>query len=287
MTLQVISENKSFSGMQTRYRHASEVLACDMTLAVFLPEKADDSNPVPALLWLSGLTCTDENFTQKAGAQRVASELGIALIVPDTSPRGENVPDVADNFALGKGAGFYVNATQSPWQQHYRMYDYIVDELPKLVKASLPVSDRWAISGHSMGGMGALQIGLRNQQLFQSISAFSPILNPTATRLGQAAFDLYLGASGDEQNNTSREQYDPTLILESLSGESIPPILIDQGTNDEFWQDLLRSDRFNTAASNRAESICYQLQEGYDHSYFFVASFIESHLRFHAQHLLP
>lgn len=280
MTISLKEEKKVFGGRQIRYEHTSSVLNCTMQFSVFLPPQAEQGK-VPAVYWLSGLTCTDENFSSKAGAQRVAAELGLALIIPDTSPRGDNVPDDADGaYDFGQGAGFYVNATEQPWQQHYRMYDYIVDELPALVEANLPVSDARAISGHSMGGHGALVIGLRNSSRYASISAFSPIVHPTAVPWGKKAFSGYLG-----DNESAWQDYDATVLLRASKGKNVPPILLDQGEADNFLEEQLRTEFFVEANEAVGAGARIRMQPGYDHSYYFIATFIEDHLRFHASNL--
>ena len=275
-TLTVVQEQKCFGGRQIRYQHASTVLNCEMKFSVFLPPQAATQN-VPALYWLSGLTCSDENFSTKAGAQRVAAELGIALIIPDTSPRGEGVPDDAA-YDLGLGAGFYVNATQAPWAAHYQMYDYVLHELPALVEAELPLSDKRAISGHSMGGHGALVLALRNPQRFVSVSAFAPIANPVNCPWGQKAFTAYLG---EEQNAWA--DYDASLLLVQYRGDL--PLLVDQGDADNFLTEQLKPQTLYIAGMQGKANLLLRMQPGYDHSYYFIASFIEEHLRFHAQYL--
>lgn len=273
-----VSEQLCFGGKQIRYKHHSAVLNCEMQLAVFLPPQAD-SGKVPALYWLSGLTCTDENFSSKAGAQQYAAELGIALIIPDTSPRGEGVPDDENGaYDFGLGAGFYVNATQAPFDKHYKMYDYIVSELPELVEARLPLTAKRAISGHSMGGHGALVIGLRNPARYCSISAFSPICNPVNSPWGIKAFAGYLG---DDKHQW--QQYDASLLLKQ-HGTSLP-VLVDQGTADSFYPEQLRTQSLIDAMAATQVNAEIRLQPGYDHSYYFIASFIGQHLRFHADHL--
>lgn len=280
MSMTLKEEKKVFDGRQIRYEHVSNVLNCTMQFSVFLPPQAEQG-PVPAVYWLSGLTCTDENFSSKAGAQRVAAELGLALIIPDTSPRGDDVPDDADGaYDFGKGAGFYVNATEQPWTQHYRMYDYIVDELPELAEANLPITDARAISGHSMGGHGALVIGLRNSDRYASISAFSPIVHPTAVPWGKKAFSGYLGS-----DESSWQAYDATLLLQASEGKNVPPILLDQGDADNFLAEQLRTDFFRDANEAVGAGARIRMQPGYDHSYYFIATFIEDHLRFHASNL--
>nr|WP_321240663.1 S-formylglutathione hydrolase [uncultured Tolumonas sp.] len=276
-TLTVVQEQKCFGGRQVRYQHSSAVLNCEMQFSVFLPPQAA-TQKVPAVYWLSGLTCSDENFSSKAGAQCVAAELGIALIIPDTSPRGEGVPDDAA-YDLGCGAGFYVNATQAPWAVHYQMYDYVLHELPTLVEAQLPLSDKRAISGHSMGGHGALVLALRNPQCFVSVSAFAPIANPVNCPWGQKAFTAYLG---EEQNAWA--DYDASLLLAQYRGDL--PLLVDQGDADNFLTEQLKPQALYIAGMQAKANLMLRMQQGYDHSYYFIASFIEEHLRFHAQYLL-
>ncbi|MFW1678605.1 S-formylglutathione hydrolase [Pontibacter sp. JAM-7] len=276
--MELKSSNRSFSGWQKQYLHDSEVLQCQMQFAIYLPPQAETA-PVPVLYWLSGLTCTDENFVQKAGAQRVASELGVAIVCPDTSPRGEGVPDDPEGqYDLGLGAGFYVNSTQAPWQQHYQMYDYVVSELPRLIEANFPVSSQRAIAGHSMGGHGALVAALRNPGMYTSVSAFSPICNPTDCPWGQKALTAYLGT-----DQTAWVEYDAARLLSAVSHQL--PMLVDQGEADNFLAEQLRPEALRHAAAKQGYPLTYRLQPGYDHSYFFIASFIEDHLRFHAQYL--
>ncbi|MBL1376562.1 S-formylglutathione hydrolase [Zobellella iuensis] len=276
--MKLLQEQKCFGGRQIRYQHDSQSLNCSMQFSVFLPPQAQ-LGPVPALYWLSGLTCTDENFSTKAGAQRVAAELGLALIIPDTSPRGEGVPD-DDNGAydLGLGAGFYVNATEAPWRRHYRMYDYVLSELPALVEAELPLDGRRAISGHSMGGHGALVLALRHPERFVSVSAFAPISNPSDCPWGRKAFTAYLG-----EDKAAWAQYDASLLLRE---KGCPlPMLVDQGEADSFLAEQLRPEALQTAAEESGAELILRLQPGYDHSYYFISSFIEEHLRFHARYL--
>lgn len=273
-----VSEQLCFGGKQLRFSHTSAVLNCDMQFSVFLPPQAQ-SGKVPALYWLSGLTCTDENFSSKAGAQRVAAELGLALIMPDTSPRGEGVPDDANGaYDFGLGAGFYVNATEPPFATHYQMYDYIVSELPALLEAELPLKAQRAISGHSMGGHGALVIGLRNPERYSSISAFSPICNPINCAWGIKALTGYLG-----EDKANWQQYDASVLL-AAKGSALP-ILVDQGLADNFYPAQLQTEALIAAANSAGIAAEIRFQAGYDHSYYFIASFIEQHLRFHAQHL--
>jgi len=273
-----VSETRCFGGRQLRFEHDSEVLNCTMQFSVFLPLRAEKTE-VPAVYFLSGLTCTDENFSTKAGAQRVATELGIALIVPDTSPRGDNVADDADGaYDLGLGAGFYVNATEEPWKSNYQMYDYIVKELPELVEAELPVNDKRAIAGHSMGGHGALVIGLRNSDRYTSISAFSPITNPTQCPWGEKAFSAYLGDDREQW-----KQYDAVELIRS-KGQTLP-IRVDQGLADGFLEEQLKPENLKDAINEVNGGGTVHLHDGYDHSYYFISSFIEAQLRFHAKYL--
>lgn len=273
-----VSETRCFGGRQLRFEHDSEALNCTMQFSVFLPLRAEKSK-VPAVYFLSGLTCTDENFSTKAGAQRVATELGLALVVPDTSPRGDDVADDPDGaYDLGLGAGFYLNATQEPWKSHYQMYDYIVKELPGLVEAELPVSDKRAIAGHSMGGHGALVIGLRNSDRYTSISAFSPINNPTQCPWGEKAFSAYLGDDREQW-----KQYDAVDLIKS-KGQTLP-IRVDQGLADGFLEEQLKPENLKDAINEVNGGGTVHLHDGYDHSYYFISSFIEAQLRFHAKYL--
>lgn len=281
MSLQLISSNKMFDGWYKRYRHSSTTTHCTMTFSIYLPPQADSGIKVPVLYWLSGLTCTDENFMLKAGAQRIAAELGIALVAADTSPRGDGVADDENGaYDLGLGAGFYVNATQTPWKPHYQMYDYIVEELPQLVEANFPVSTSRSISGHSMGGHGALSIGLKNPLRYRSISAFSPITNPMQCPWGEKAFTAYLGT-----NKQTWQDYDSCELIQQSAAEYQLPVLIDQGDSDDFLAEQLKPQNLIKAAANADYPIQIRMQNAYDHSYFFIASFIEDHLRFHAEFL--
>lgn len=277
---ELVSSVASFGGQQQRYCHHSQSLNCDMHVSVYLPPQAKQSHRLPVLYWLSGLTCTDENFVTKAGAQRIAAELGMIIVAPDTSPRGEGVAD-AEGYDLGQGAGFYVNATQPPWQSHYQMYDYIVEELPALIRQQFHCKAKAAIAGHSMGGHGALIIGLSNVQQYMSVSAFAPIVNPTKCDWGKKALSAYLG-----EDITDWEQYDACHILERQGQFLQLPILIDQGLDDNF----LESQKLTKPFDELAKKLNYPAQinyiDDYDHSYFFIASFIETHLRFHYKHLM-
>ena len=277
MSIENLSSNKSFGGWHKQYSHVSNTLNCAMRFAIYLPPQASTGAKVPVLYWLSGLTCSDENFLQKAGAQRLAAELGIAIVAPDTSPRGEGVAD-DEGYDLGQGAGFYVNATQAPWNRHYQMYDYVVNELPELIESMFPVSDKRAITGHSMGGHGALTIALRNPERYQSVSAFSPINNPVNCPWGQKAFTAYLGKDTD----TWRE-YDASLLMRAA--KQYVPALVDQGEADNFLAEQLKPEVLEAAASSNNYPLELRSHEGYDHSYYFIASFIEDHLRFHSNYL--
>jgi S-formylglutathione hydrolase len=250
-----------------------------MNFSVYLPPAADQER-VPVIYWLSGLTCTDENFVQKAGAQRYAAEHGVAIIAPDTSPRGDAVPDDADGaWDFGLGAGFYLNATQTPWNTHYQMYDYITQELPVLIAEHFPVDqDRSAIMGHSMGGHGALTIALKNPTQYRSVSAFSPIVAPTQCPWGEKAFSHYLG-----DNRESWQAYDSCELIRR--GAEALPMLVDQGESDDFLSEQLKTELLEQACAETDYAATIRRQPGYDHSYFFIASFIGSHIAFHARAL--
>jgi len=273
-SLELVSESRCFDGRQLVYRHASAVCACTMRFAVYLPPAAAEG-PVPALYWLSGLTCTEENFSVKAGAQRYAAELGLALIIPDTSPRGVNIPGEDASIDVGTGAGFYVNATQPPWSPHYRMYDYIRDELVDVVNANLPVDpDRKSISGHSMGGHGALVIGVGNPERYRSVSAFAPISSSSLAAWGQHALTAYLGA--DRQGWLA---YDAAAVIRARPSQH--ELLVDQGGGDPYL-DQLRPDVLQQACRESGQRLTYRERPGYDHGYYFVSTFIAEHLKFHA-----
>lgn len=276
--MELLEEHHCYEGRQQRWRHDSTVLNCAMTFSIFLPPVDETAKP-PVLYWLSGLTCNDENFTTKAGAQRVAAELGIVLVMPDTSPRGDDVADDA-GYDLGKGAGFYLNATEQPWASHYRMYDYLRDELPALITQTFAVSERCAISGHSMGGHGALIMALKNPGRFTSVSAFAPIVNPTQVPWGQKAFSHYLG-----DDATCWQTWDSCALMLASQPEHAIPTLIDQGDADQFLAGQLQPAVLAEAARQTAWPLTLRIQPGYDHSYYFIATFIEDHLRFHAEHL--
>ncbi|MCE7032993.1 S-formylglutathione hydrolase [Lysobacter sp. GX 14042] len=271
-----IEHHACFGGWQDVYRHRSKVLGCDMTVGVYLPPQAQEG-PCPVLYWLSGLTCNEQNFVTKAGAQRYAAEHGIILVAPDTSPRGEDVAD-DEAYDLGKGAGFYLNATRDPWAKHYRMYDYIVEELPAWVEANLPASGARAISGHSMGGHGALVIALRNPGRYRSVSAFSPIVAPTQVPWGEKAFSTYLG-----EDREAWKQYDAVELVKAAQEKL--PLLVDQGGGDDFLAGQLRPELLRDACEAAGHPLTLRMQPGYDHSYYFISSFIGEHLAHHARAL--
>lgn len=271
--MKTISENRAFGGVQGVYSHSSTATGTEMTFGLFLPVEAE-TGAVPVLWYLSGLTCTHENAMVKAGAQRWAAELGIALVFPDTSPRGDGVANDAA-FDLGQGAGFYVNATQSPWSPHFRMWDYVTEELPRVLFNAFPIAEEaQAITGHSMGGHGALTIAMSFPGRFASVSAFAPICNPTASDWGRKQFTAYLGA-----DETSWAPHDASLLMKKRGFDG--PMLIDQGTADQFV-DLLKPESLATAMTERRQGGSFRMQKGYDHSYFFVSTFMEEHMAFHA-----
>ena len=279
-SLEMVSASRSFGGWHKKYQHRSSSLNCEMTFSIYLPPQVDHGEKVPVLYWLSGLTCNDDNFSHKAGAQRYAAALGMALVIADTSPRGDDVADDADgSYDMGLGAGFYLNATEAPWSFHYRIYDYIVDELPTLVESVFPVSAKKAISGHSMGGHGALTIALKNSDCYSSASAFSPIVNPIKAPWGEKAFRQYLG-----DDTSTWHQYDTVELINQGLGKQLP-MLVDQGLEDNFLAEQLLTDNLVQAAESNGVAAEVRYQPGYDHSYYFIASFIEEHLIFHAKHL--
>ena len=276
VTLERLEHRACFDGWQDVYQHASSTLSCTMRFAIYLPPQVAHG-PVPVLYWLSGLTCTEQNFITKAGAQRYAAEHGIAIVCPDTSPRGEDVAD-AEGYDLGKGAGFYVNATQAPWAAHYQMHDYVVDELPALIEAHFPVTEARAISGHSMGGHGALVCALRNPGRYRSVSAFSPIVAPMQVPWGQQAFAAYLG-----DDVATWAQYDACELIK-VAMETLP-LLVDQGAADEFLATQLRPDVLRAACDAAGHPLTLRMHPGFDHSYYFIASFIGEHIGHHAGNL--
>ncbi len=280
MKINTISGIKCFGGNQLKFSHQSDVLNCEMTFSVYLPPQAEDS-PVPIIYWLSGLTCTDDNFVQKAGAQRYAAETGVAIVCPDTSPRGEDVPDDPESaYDFGLGAGFYVNATQQPWAKHYQMYSYITEELPALLAASeLPLQINHAsIMGHSMGGHGALTIALKNPGKYKSVSAFSPICSPLNCPWGEKALSNYLGNNKDKWL-----EYDSCALI--AKAEEKLPLMIDQGDADDFLLEQLKPELLHAACDKAGHPLTLRMQPGYDHSYFFIASFIGDHIKYHTEQL--
>jgi len=272
-----IEKHACFGGAQEVWKHTSSTLNCEMKFGIYLPKAALKGQPCPVLYWLSGLTCNEQNFIIKAGAQRYAEAHSIIIVTPDTSPRGD---DVANDSAydLGQGAGFYLNATQQPWAKHYRMHDYIADELPALIETHFQANTARSISGHSMGGHGALTIALRNPGRYRSASAFSPIVAPSQVPWGIKAFTTYLG-----EDRETWKQYDTVALIQA--GHQPPPLLVDQGEADEFLETQLKPDLLRAACSDAGCSLELNLRSGYDHSYYFIASFIGEHLRFHDTHL--
>jgi S-formylglutathione hydrolase len=272
--LELISEARCFEGVQRTYRHGSETCRCAMQFAVYLPPAAE-RGPVPTLYWLSGLTCTEENFSVKSGAQRYASELGLALIIPDTSPRGVDIPGEDEQIDVGAGAGFYVNATKRPWAPHYNMYDYVTRELVDVVNRNLPVDPaRKSVSGHSMGGHGAILVGIGNPDAYRSVSAFAPIAGASRSDWGSNAFRAYLGDDPEKWR-----QYDASELIRAKPSRH--ELLVDQGTADPFL-DKLRPQDLKEACAASGQPLTYRERPGYDHGYYFVGTFIGEHLRFHA-----
>lgn len=277
MTASLVAQYRVAGGWLRRYRHRSELLQCEMTFALFTPPQAEQQ-PVPLLWWLSGLTCTDENFCQKAGAFPKAAELGLAIICPDTSPRGLELPGEHDSYDFGAGAGFYLNALREPWAKHYRMYDYLTHELPALAKTLFKFNGMESISGHSMGGHGALIMALSQPQRFASVSAFAPIVHPMACPWGQKAFSGYLG---DDQSRW--QQYDACELIRQ--GARLSDILIDQGDADNFLAEQLKPELLANLCQQLGQPLQLRYQPGYDHSYYFISTFIAEHLEYHAKAL--
>ncbi len=274
--METVSENRCFDGVQGVYRHASDACGCDMTFGLYLPPQAK-KGPVPVLWYLSGLTCTHENAMTKAAAQGFAAEAGMAVVFPDTSPRGDAVAD-DDAYDLGKGAGFYVNATQDPWAPHFRMWDYVAEELPALLGREFTVDlERQAITGHSMGGHGALTLAMAHPGRFASVSAFAPIANPSQSDWGRKQLSAYLG---DDESTWSR--HDATVQMQEVGFDG--PVLVDQGGSDQFLE-LLKPEALSHAMAARRQEGTFRMQKGYDHSYFFVSTFIPDHIAFHADAL--
>ncbi len=275
--MELLSSTKVSGGWLKRYRHESLSVKGDMVFAIFLPAQAESAN-VPVLYWLSGLTCTDENFSQKAGAFKKAGELGLAIVMPDTSPRGTDYPGEHESYDFGSGAGFYVNATVAPYSHTYHMYDYVVKELPTLVEEHFPVTDKRSISGHSMGGHGALICALKNPGRYQSVSAFAPITNPTQCPWGEKAFTGYLG-----DDREAWKAWDTCELI--ATAEERLPLLVDQGEADNFLEEQLKPEALEQACEKAGHELTLRRQSGYDHSYFFISSFIDDHLAHHAKAL--
>lgn len=278
MKIELKSKYKTFGGSQEFYQHDSKVNNAPMSFAVFLPEQIKETK-LPVLYWLSGLTCTEENFVIKAGAQRMAAELGMVIVTMDTSPRNLGIDGENDSYDFGSGAGFYINATVDKWSEHYNMYDYVSKELPKIIESNFNVTDKKSISGHSMGGHGALMIALKNPCQYQSVSAFSPIVAPSQTPWGQKALAGYLG-----DNTESWKSYD-TCELVKTATEKLP-LFVDQGTDDEFLSEYLQPELLQQVCEQNNHPLTLRMQAGYDHSYYFIATFSEEHLRYHAKYLI-
>ncbi len=279
MTIETLSETGCFGGRIGFYRHASTANSCDMQFSVFVPAQAKERT-VPVVTFLSGLTCTEENFMVKSGAQRVAAELGLMLVSPDTSPRGDGVPDDPDDdYDSGLAAGFYLNATQEPWARHYHMYDYVTKELPSAIFANFPGDpERHSLTGHSMGGHGALTIGLRNPDSYRSLSAFAPICTTLHSPWGKKALGYYLGSDTSMWHN-----YDACEVARNVrDATAYPSILIDQGADDPFLAEQLKPELFAAACADSGVAVEVRIHEGYDHGYYFISTFIEEHLKFHA-----
>ncbi|TPE50330.1 S-formylglutathione hydrolase [Maribrevibacterium harenarium] len=275
--MELLSSTKVSGGWLKRYRHESLSVKGDMVFAIFLPAQAENAN-VPVLYWLSGLTCTDENFSQKAGAFKKAAELGLAIVMPDTSPRGTDYPGEHDSYDFGSAAGFYLNATVAPYSNTYHMYDYVVQELPHLVEEHFPVTDKRSISGHSMGGHGALICSLKNPGRYQSVSAFAPITNPTQCPWGEKAFTGYLG-----DDRETWKAWDSCELI--ATAQERLPLLVDQGEADNFLEEQLKPEALEAACEKAGHPLTLRRQPGYDHSYFFISTFIDDHLEHHAKAL--
>ncbi len=276
--MKIISQNSAFGGMQGVFSHQSDVTKCEMTFAVYVPPKAI-AEPCPVVWYLSGLTCTHANVMDKGEYRRMASQLGLIVVCPDTSPRGNDVPDELTNWQMGKGAGFYLNATETPWSEHYQMYDYVVDELPALVSEQFRVDmSRQGIFGHSMGGHGAMTISLKNPDRFKSCSAFAPIVAPSSADWSKPAFEKYLGT-----DEATWRQYDACALVED--GARFPEFLIDQGKADNFLENGLRPWLFEDAIKGTDIDLTLRMHERYDHSYYFISTFMDDHLNWHAKRL--
>ena len=281
--MELISNNRCFNGAQQRYSHHSDVLGCEMNFSIYLPDSLKQaetgSDELPVLTYLAGLTGTDESFPQKGGAQRLASELGIVIVTPDTSPRGSGIPDDPEgHYDFGLGAGFYLNASQAPWDKNYRMYDYVTEELRQLVAKNFSVDDsKHGIMGHSMGGHGALTIALKNTHRYTAVSAFAPIVSPPNCPWGVKALSHYLG-----EDRSSWSDYDSVALIKKAP--KTIPVLIDQGTLDQFLESELKPELLINAASECAYPLEFNSRQGFDHSYYFISTFVAEHLRFHAKH---
>jgi len=278
MKIKLKNKYKLFGGSQEFYQHESQVNNATMTFAVYLPPQITDKK-LPVLYWLSGLTCTEENFVIKAGAQRMAAKLGIVLVTMDTSPRDLGIEGENDSYDFGSGAGFYVNATVDKWAKHYNMYDYLTQELPEIIETNFNVNDKKSIFGHSMGGHGALMIALRNPKAYQSVSAFSPIVAPSQTPWGQKALAGYLG-----EDKGAWKNHDSCELVKTSNSKM--PLFIDQGTNDEFLEEYLQPELLERVCKECNHPLNLRMQDGYDHSYYFIATFMEEHLHYHAQYLI-
>ena len=275
--MEKVSSNRSFKGVHEVWSHDSVAASCKMTFSIYLPDNPEVQKQ-KTLIWLSGLTCTEENFRVKSGVQRFASEHNMIIVSPDTSPRGDDVPD-DPNYDFAQGAGFYLDATEEPWSKNYNMYSYVADELVEIIKDHFPVdANRLGISGHSMGGHGALTIAIKNPDIFKSVSAFSPICNPTKIPWGEKAFTKYLGKDENIWND-----YDACSLIKSRGFQS--DILIDQGVEDEFLADQLKPESFVQACEENNVEVSLRMQPGFDHSYFFIATFIQDHIDWHSQRL--
>ncbi|XP_054152884.1 S-formylglutathione hydrolase-like [Oppia nitens] len=273
----LVSSSKCFGGKQEVYSHESEEVKCKMTFSVYIPPKALDGQKVPVLYWLSGLTCTEQNFIIKSGFQRYAAEEGLIVVGPDTSPRGLNIDGEDTDYDLGTGAGFYVDATQDKWKTNYRMFSYVTKELPKVIEANFPIiTGCQSIFGHSMGGHGALICALKNPGLYKSVTSFSPIANPVKGKWGQKNLSAYLGS-----DQTYWQQWDATYLVQKYNG---PPLhlIIDQGSADPYLHEELMVKNFEDACVSAKVPVKYQLRDGYDHSFFFVATFIGEHIKHHS-----
>ena len=279
MTIEIVSENKSHGGRQLVVRHSSSATSSEMTFSIFLPPQAERGGKLPVVWYLSGLTCTHANVTEKGEYRAACAELGLIFVAPDTSPRGDDVPD-AEGYDFGKGAGFYVDAAEEPWATHYRMWTYVTDELPELVAAEFPVDmDRQAITGHSMGGHGALTVALNHPERFRSVSAFAPIVAPSQVPWGQKALGGYLG-----DDRASWRKHDAVALIED--GARLSEILVDVGDSDTFIEKELRPELLERACAEACIPLTLRIQPGYDHSYYFISTFMADHLRWHAERLL-